>query len=54
MYHLESSRCFQKDAERQETKCIMGDLDPESTTISEANKKKILELEEERKIEGQD
>lgn len=32
----------------------MGDLDPESTTISEANKKKILELEEERKIEGQD
>ena len=31
----------------------MGDLDPERTTISEANKKKILELEEERKIEGQ-
>lgn len=32
----------------------MGDLDPERTISRKQIKKKILELEEERKIEGQD
>ena len=48
MYDLESSRHFLKGAGRQETKWIMGALDPESTTVPEANKK-ILQLGEEHK-----